>query len=105
MQGATRDRAPVTEKVTVGTKARPAGPRRADGLNWAALAACESGGPPARSTRPALPGLYQFSVRTWHAVGGTGHPTAGLGRGAAARAQILYARSGAGQWPHCGSHL
>ena len=67
-------REPVAEQVTVGTKAAPgrAAPA-ADGLNWAALAQCESGG----NWRGQLGngyygGLYQFSAGTWQRVGGAG---------------------------------
>jgi uncharacterized protein YabE (DUF348 family) len=99
---------PVTEKVKVGTKERPA-PKAtaaptADGLNWAALAQCESGGNP-RAVNPAgYYGLYQFSLSTWASVGGSGNPIDASADEQTARAQALYARSGAGQWG-CGSHL
>jgi resuscitation-promoting factor RpfB len=96
---------PVTEKVKVGTKERPKPPApTADGLNWAALAQCESGGNP-RAVNPAgYYGLYQFSLSTWAGVGGSGNPIDASPAEQLARAQALYARSGAGQWG-CGSHL
>ena len=100
---------PVDELVSVGTQPRPAAPAptaTADGLNWAALAACESGGRPnAVSSSGTYRGMYQFSRSTWAAVGGTGDPAAASAEEQTARAQALYARSGAGQWPHCGSRL
>lgn len=97
---------PVTEQVAVGSKARPANAPSADGLNWAALAACESGGRPnAVSSTGKYHGLYQFSVATWQAVGGTGLPSAASPDEQTYRAQLLYQRSGAGQWPHCGPRL
>jgi resuscitation-promoting factor RpfB len=97
-------RQPVAEHVTVGTKARPTVAPTADGLNWAALAACESGGNP-RAVNPAgYYGLYQFSLSTWRSVGGSGNPIDASPSEQLARAQTLYARSGAGQWG-CGSHL
>ncbi|WP_029430868.1 resuscitation-promoting factor [Blastococcus sp. URHD0036] len=101
--------APVDELVTVGTKARPApvaaAPSTADGLNWAALARCESGGRPnAVSASGRYRGLYQFSTATWASVGGSGDPAAASPEEQTMRAQMLYARSGAGQWG-CGSHL
>ncbi len=49
--------------------------------------------------------MYQFSLGTWNAVGGTGDPAAASAAEQTKRAQMLYARSGAGQWPHCGKHL
>ncbi|MGY1751807.1 ubiquitin-like domain-containing protein [Blastococcus sp. SYSU D01042] len=104
--GTSVDQAPVTEQVTVGTKARPTNRPAADGLNWAALAACESGGRPnAVSSTGKYHGLYQFSVATWQAVGGTGLPSQASADEQTYRAQLLYNRSGAGQWPHCGKNL
>jgi resuscitation-promoting factor RpfB len=108
----TVTRAPVDEQVTVGTKEKPAptassgNSPSADGLNWAALAACESGGrPTAVSSTGKYHGLYQFSVATWQSVGGTGLPSAASADEQTYRAQLLYQRSGAGQWPHCGPRL
>ncbi len=103
-------RAPVDELVTVGTKERPAAssavPATADGLNWAALAKCESGGrPDAVSSTGKYRGMYQFSTATWQSVGGSGDPAAASAAEQTLRAQKLYERSGAGQWPHCGSNL
>lgn len=109
--------APVDEVVAVGTKARPApAPRAAspvpsfsgdvNALNWAALAACESGGRvDAVSKSGKYHGLYQFSVSTWQAVGGSGLPSQASAEEQTARAKALYLRSGAGQWPHCGPRL
>lgn len=117
--------APVEEVVKVGTKPRPApAPRAAssgatsgeagpiaaggdaDSLNWAALARCESGGrADAVSSTGKYHGLYQFSVATWQAVGGAGLPSEASADEQTARAKMLYNRSGAGQWPHCGKNL
>jgi uncharacterized protein YabE (DUF348 family) len=102
---------PVDEQVAVGCTAKPAAPApttgtaaTADGLNWAALAKCESGGNP-RAVNPAgYYGLYQFSLSTWARVGGSGNPVDASPAEQTARAQALYARGGAGQWG-CGSHL
>jgi resuscitation-promoting factor RpfB len=120
---------PHPRVVLVGTKDRPA-PQRAsrsggssssssssssgssspspssDGLNWGALAACESGGDP-NAVNPAGPyyGLYQFSLSTWQSVGGSGLPSDASSGEQTYRAQLLYQRAGAGQWPVCGSRL
>jgi uncharacterized protein YabE (DUF348 family) len=76
------------------------------GRNWAALAQCESGGRPgAVSPNGMYHGLYQFSVDTWRRTGGTGVPSQATAREQTYRAILLYKRSGAGQWPHCGRHL
>ena len=99
-------REPVAEHVTVGTKPRPQNTPTPDGLNWAALAACESGGrPDAVSASGTYRGMYQFSRATWASVGGAGDPAAASAQEQTYRAQLLYQRSGAGQWPHCGPRL
>jgi uncharacterized protein YabE (DUF348 family) len=109
---------PVPEQVSVGSMPKPkpepkpepatveaAAPSGGDGLNWAALARCESGGrPDAVSASGTYRGLYQFSRQTWAGVGGSGDPAAASVEEQTMRAQMLYARSGAGQWG-CGSHL
>ncbi|MDH3300343.1 MAG: ubiquitin-like domain-containing protein [Acidimicrobiia bacterium] len=105
---------PVTEVVRVGTKPAPVQPAAspgasaggaATGLNWAALAQCESSGNP-RAVNPAgYYGLYQFSLRTWASVGGSGNPVDASVAEQTNRAQILYNKAGAGQWPHCGKYL
>lgn len=99
---------PVRQVVEVGTKERPAGsaPPEVAELNWAALAECESGGDP-DAYNPSGPyyGLYQFSESTWASVGGSGVPTDASADEQTHRAQLLYQRSGAGQWPECGSQL
>ncbi|GAA0294012.1 hypothetical protein GCM10009528_08660 [Kineococcus aurantiacus] len=124
--GEVVDVAPVEEVVQVGTKAKPkpvvaAAPAApvasggggggsvgggADGLNWSALAACESGGNPSIvSASGKYHGLYQFSVQTWRAVGGSGLPSQASAGEQTYRAKLLYQRAGAGQWPVCGKKL
>jgi uncharacterized protein YabE (DUF348 family) len=119
-------RAPVDRVIAVGTKPKPkpapapkpaaapaapadSGSRSstgAEGLNWAALARCESGGnPSAVSSTGKYRGLYQFSMQTWAGVGGSGDPAAASSGEQTYRAQLLYKRSGAGQWPTCGKNL
>ncbi|MFL6098610.1 MAG: ubiquitin-like domain-containing protein [Actinomycetales bacterium] len=73
-------------------------------LNWAALAQCESGGNPRAVNPNGYYGLYQFSLSTWHSVGGTGNPIDASSAEQTHRAMILYNKAGAGQWT-CGSHL
>jgi uncharacterized protein YabE (DUF348 family) len=117
--------APVDQVTNVGTKKKPVaaaapstpsapaeggtpavGGGDGAGLNWGALAACESGGRAnAVSASGKYHGLYQFSVATWGAVGGSGLPSQASAEEQTARAQMLYNRSGAGQWPHCGPRL
>jgi resuscitation-promoting factor RpfB len=89
-------------------RAVPVAPEVA-GLDWAALAACESRGD-SRAYNAAGPyyGLYQFSLDSWRAVGGSGVPTAWPPEEQTYRAQLLYQRVQGrwqGQWPHCGGRL
>ena len=106
---------PVDGLVKVGTKAEeeagtpPQGGGDAAGLNWSALAECESGGDPtAVNSAGGYYGLYQFSTASWQSVGGTGLPSeAGAGE-QTQRAQQLYNAVGGNwqsQWPHCGARL
>ncbi|MCM3662207.1 transglycosylase family protein [Georgenia satyanarayanai] len=73
---------------------------------WASLAQCESGGNPSIvSSNGLYHGLYQFSVGTWQAVGGSGLPSEASAAEQTKRAQMLQARSGWGQWPACSAKL
>jgi uncharacterized protein YabE (DUF348 family) len=102
---------PVTQVVEVGTKSKPAassgggGTPSGGGLNWAALAKCESGGNPKAVNPAGYYGLYQFSLSTWRAQGGTGNPTDASAAEQTQRAQILYGKTGASSWPSCGPKL
>ncbi|PWK70501.1 uncharacterized protein YabE (DUF348 family) [Streptomyces sp. CG 926] len=99
-------REPVTQLVKVGTKALPSSVAGADGLNWAALAQCESGGRPAATDASGTyGGLYQFDVRTWQGLGGSGRPQDASGTEQTYRAKKLYVQRGASPWPHCGRRL
>ena len=92
--------------VAVGTKPKPRYSPSADGLNWAALAQCESGGNPRSvSSDGRFRGLYQFTIGTWQGVGGTGDPIDASSSEQTYRAQILYRRSGDSPWPTCGHYL
>ena len=69
-----------------------------------AIALCESGGDPtAVSSNGMYHGKYQFSVATWSAMGGSGLPSQAPEAEQDMRAAMLYATSGPGQWPVCGS--
>ncbi|MFG2877523.1 ubiquitin-like domain-containing protein [Streptomyces sp. NPDC048337] len=99
-------REPVTQLVKVGTKPLPASVAGADGLDWGALAHCESGGRPgATDASGTYGGLYQFDVRTWQALGGSGRPQDAPGTEQTYRAKKLYVQRGASPWPHCGRRL
>jgi hypothetical protein len=70
----------------------------------AAIAACESGGnPQAIGGGGQYRGMFQMTYSSWAATGGTGDPAAASVAEQVKRAEILYAQSGAGQWPVCGA--
>ncbi|MEV7113297.1 ubiquitin-like domain-containing protein [Streptomyces anulatus] len=97
---------PVSRVVRTGTRQRPASVAGADGLNWSALAACESGGRPgAVDPSGTYGGLYQFDTRTWQSLGGSGRPQDAPAAEQTYRAKKLYVRRGASPWPHCGRRL
>jgi uncharacterized protein YabE (DUF348 family) len=75
------------------------------GPNWIGLARCESGGNPNAVNPAGYYGLYQFSLSTWHAVGGRGNPTDYGYWEQTKRAWILFKGSGRSPWPVCGRHL
>jgi uncharacterized protein YabE (DUF348 family) len=114
--GASITKRPVTRVVQVGTKRRPVSSSGggggggggsvagADGLNWAALAQCESSGNPRAVNPNGHYGLYQFSLSTWRSVGGSGNPIDASPAEQTYRAKVLYKKAGAGQWS-CGHHL
>lgn len=72
---------------------------------WAQLAQCESGGNPATNTGNGYYGLYQFSLPTWQAMGGSGLPSEASASEQTMRAQKLQQQSGWGQWPGCAAKL
>lgn len=76
----------------------------ATGDVWAALAQCEAWGTNA-NTGNGYYGYFQFSLGTWHSVGGTGYPTDHDYATQVHFAQILQQRSGWGQWPACSLKL
>ncbi|CAA9395408.1 MAG: Cell wall-binding protein [uncultured Nocardioides sp.] len=96
-------REPRAKRVLVGR--RPLSVPGADGLNWGALANCESSGNP-RAVNPAgYYGLYQFNVATWRSVGGSGMPHHASAGEQTFRAKLLYKSRGRSPWPHCGRLL
>jgi uncharacterized protein YabE (DUF348 family) len=114
---------PVERVVEEGTKPRPAAASPSggavsaaapspnvggdvDSLNWAALAACESGGNPTIvSSNGLYHGLYQFDAGTWQSVGGSGVASQAPASEQTYRAKLLYQSRGAAPWPSCGSRL
>lgn len=79
---------------------------RAQSLNWAALADCESTSRPyVISANGLYHGLFQFTVSTWQSVGGTGAASSATPEEQKYRAMILFDRAGSAPWPSCGVRL
>ncbi len=106
LTAAVRTSEPVAKILKYGTKKRPYSVPGADHLNWWRLAQCESSNNP-RSTggNGLYRGLYQFTLSTWHGVGGKGDPIDWGRDEQTYRAKLLYMRRGAGPWPSCGKYL
>lgn len=94
---------PKPRRVLVGRKAYAV--PGVDGLNWGALANCESGGNPKAVNPAGYYGLYQFDLGTWRSVGGSGVPTAASAAEQTYRAKLLYKQRGRSPWPTCGRLL
>ncbi|HZC52593.1 MAG TPA: transglycosylase family protein [Mycobacterium sp.] len=115
--------APVTKVVKVGTKSRPVAaappssgpapggqspPPNTSGLNWDAVAQCESGGNWHINTGNGFYGGLQFDYSTWLSNGGGAYAQrADLAsrEQQIAVANRLYAARGSAPWPVCGSNL
>ncbi len=102
---------PVTQVVHYGTRVPKPVPSvggggypNFGGLNWHALAKCESGNDPHSHDGP-YHGLYQFLLGTWQSVGGSGDPADASIDEQTHRAWLLYQREGRHPWPVCGKYL
>jgi len=106
-------RAPVTQVLKVGSKPQPTNtgatpPANTSGLNWDAVATCESGGNWHINTGNGFYGGLQFDYGTWLSNGGGAYaPRADL---ASREQQIaiatrLYNARGSSPWPVCGQRL
>jgi LysM repeat protein len=77
------------------------------GVNWDAIAACESGGNWSTSTGNGFSGGLQFSQGTWDAYGGGQYASTAAGASRSqqiAVAQRVLAGQGIGAWPVCGAN-
>ena len=88
------------------TGAGPA-PGSSGGVNWSAIAACESGGNWSTNTGNGFYGGLQFTQQTWQAYGGSQY-AASANRATPAQqiavAQRVVAGQGIGAWPVCGAN-
>ncbi|KUJ66153.1 transglycosylase [Streptomyces albus subsp. albus] len=99
-------RHPADRLVRFGTRPLPAVVSGAEGLDWAAMARCESGGRPAAVDAAGTHGgLYQFDTATWRRLGGSGRPQDAPAAEQTYRAKKLYVLRGAAPWPQCGRKL
>lgn len=80
-------------------------PSGASGGVWDRLAGCESGGNWHLDTGSGYYGGLQFSLRSWQAVGGSGHPHEHSRETQIALAERLRAAQGWGAWPGCSRKL
>ncbi|WP_431240771.1 transglycosylase family protein [Mycolicibacterium aichiense] len=74
----------------------------ADGMNWDAVAACESGGNWAINTGNGYYGGLQFTLGTWRANGGSGSPHLASRAEQIRVAENVLRSQGRGAWPVCG---
>ena len=72
---------------------------------WDSLAQCESGGNWSINTGNGYYGGLQFSLQSWHWVGGTGYPHHHTRAEQIHRGELLKARQGWGAWPACSRKL
>ena len=92
--------------LVVGSIACVGGPAtgiaHADGVDWDAVAACESGGNWSANTGNGFYGGLQFKPSTWAANGGVGSPATASREQQIAVANRVLATQGPGAWPKCG---
>lgn len=74
------------------------------GVNWDAIAKCESGGNWATNTGNGFSGGLQFTPSTWRAYGGQGAPQNASREQQIAVAERVKQGQGLGAWPVCGRH-
>ena len=80
-----------------------AGTANADGgVNWDAVAACESGGNWGTATGNGYYGGLQFTMSTWRANGGSGSPHRASRDEQIRVANNVLKTQGIGAWPVCG---
>ncbi|NUT95630.1 MAG: transglycosylase, partial [Saccharothrix sp.] len=72
-----------------------------DGLDWDAVARCESGGNWSINTGNGYYGGLQFTPGTWAANGGTGMPQDATREEQIRVAENVLRTQGAGAWPSC----
>jgi hypothetical protein len=107
MTATTAGSAPAAQaEPAAPVQATSAAPASSGGANWAAIAACESGGNWSANTGNGFYGGLQFTQQTWLGYGG-GQYAASANLASPAQqmavAQRVLAAQGAGAWPVCGA--
>jgi LysM repeat protein len=98
---------PSSLPVTSSAPSYSGGSYSGSGVNWDAIAACESGGNWGTSTGNGFSGGLQFSQGTWDAYGGGQYASTAAGASRSqqiAVAQKVLAGQGIGAWPVCGGN-
>ncbi len=99
---------PRTKVEKVGTKKRPKPKVTHSGLNWDAVASCESGGNWHINTGNGFYGGLQFDIGTWQSNGGgqfASRPDLASREEQITVATKLYNQRGSSPWPVCGANL
>ena len=73
------------------------------GVNWDAIAQCESGGNWGANTGNGFYGGLQFKQATWTANGGSGSPAGASREEQIKVAENVMQKQGLGAWPTCGA--
>ena len=94
----------VTGLIVAAAMALSCAVANADGLNWDAVAQCESGGNWSADTGNGHYGGLQISQATWDANGGVGSPANATRQQQIAVANRILATQGPGAWPKCGAN-
>jgi resuscitation-promoting factor RpfE len=93
----------IAGALAVAPIALGAGTANADGgVNWDAVAACESGGNWSTATGNGYYGGLQFTMSTWHSNGGDGSPHRASKDEQIRVANNVLKSQGIGAWPVCG---
>lgn len=73
---------------------------------WRAIAACESSlNPEALNPSGKYRGLFQFDMRSWEYVGGSGDPSRASVKEQYKRAKLLHEKQGWSAWPQCAKEM
>jgi resuscitation-promoting factor RpfE len=93
----------IAGALAVAPRALATGTANADsGVNWDAVAACESGGNWGIATGNGYYGGLQFTVGTWRSNGGSGSPHNASREEQIRVAENVLRSQGIGAWPVCG---